>query len=255
LSGLGPGQELRTMAEAPHGIGASPPENRAQNGEGQGVEAAFDRTVEEGAHRVGRTWPGLLATGAVGGIDVGLGVLALALVLHDTGSRLLGGLGFGIGFIALTLANSELFTEDFLVPIAALVAGRATWTAVVWLWVGTLVMNLIGGWVMMGVVVVAVPDVRGPVVKLGTHFVAIGHGRVAFAVAVLGGSIITLMTWMQHSTDSIPGRLVAAVMAAFLLAAGSLNHAMWRRWRCSRPCRRERILATWTGSPPWRWPR
>ena len=31
-----------------------------------------------------------------------------------TGDKLLGGLAFSIGFIALTLARSELFTEDFL---------------------------------------------------------------------------------------------------------------------------------------------
>jgi formate/nitrite transporter FocA (FNT family) len=39
---------------------------------------------------------------------------------------LLGGLAFAIGVIALTLAQSELFTEDFLVPAAAVgaVGGR-----------------------------------------------------------------------------------------------------------------------------------
>jgi formate/nitrite transporter FocA (FNT family) len=182
--------------------------------------------VEEGERRVGRTWPGLLATGAVGGIDVGLGVLALALVLRETGSELAGGLAFGIGFIALTLANSELFTENFLVPIAALAAGRSTWAGVARLWVGTLVMNLLGGWVIMGVVVAGVPDVRHTLVVAGTHFVTIGHGREAFAAAVLGGAVITLMTWMQHGADTTMARLVAAVSAAFLLAAGRLDHAI-----------------------------
>ena len=38
--------------------------------------------------------------------------------------------------------------------------------------------------------------------------------------------IITLMTWMERSTTSVTGKLVAAFTAAFLLAAGSLNHAI-----------------------------
>ena len=38
--------------------------------------------------------------------------------------------------------------------------------------------------------------------------------------------MITLMTWMEHSTESVGAKLVAAVIAAFLLAAGSLNHVI-----------------------------
>lgn len=190
------------------------------------LASTFDRTVEEGHRRLSRTWPGLLATGAVGGIDVGVGVLALAIVVQATGSELLGALAFSIGFIALTLASSELFTEDFLVPIAAVAAGRDSWSDVVRLWVGTLITNLAGGWVMTGIIVIGVPWVRPALVALGTHFFSLGHGTQALAAAVLGGTVITLMTWMQHGTESIMARLVAAAAAAFLLAAGSLNHAI-----------------------------
>jgi formate-nitrite transporter family protein len=62
----------------------------------------------------------------MGGLDIGAGVLALLLVEHLTGSPLLGGLAFSIGFIALTLARSELFTENFLVPVAAVAARRGS---------------------------------------------------------------------------------------------------------------------------------
>jgi formate/nitrite transporter FocA (FNT family) len=76
----------------------------------------------------------LIATGLVGGLDVGIGVMALLMVEARTGNRLLGALAFGIGFLALTLANSELFTENFLVPIMAVVAKDAKWPAVARLW-------------------------------------------------------------------------------------------------------------------------
>src|SRR3954467_5804785 len=85
----------------------------------QELQQTFDRAVEEGEYRINRGWQSLLATGAVGGLDVAMGVLALLLVKHETGSDILAALAFPIGFIALTLANSELFTENFLVPIAA----------------------------------------------------------------------------------------------------------------------------------------
>lgn len=192
----------------------------------QVVAPVFDRTVEEGIRRLNRTWPGLLATGWVGGMDVGVGIMALALVKHSTGSEALGALAFGIGFIALTMASSELFTENFLVPIAAIVAGRGGIGQLAKLWAGTLVMNLLGGWVFMAIVGVGLPQLSGTLVDLGRHFVTIGLGWQALAAAVLGGGIITLMTWMQHSTEAEMPKLVAAVSAAFLLAIGSLNHAI-----------------------------
>ena len=192
----------------------------------QALAPVFDRTVEEGTRRLSRTWPGLLATGWVGGMDVGIGILALALVKQQSGSALLGSLAFGVGFIALTLASSELFTENFLVPIAAIVAGRARIRSLLRLWLGTLVMNLLGGWVIMGIVVVGLPQLKPTLMELGRHFVTIGLGWEAFCAAILGGGIITLMTWMQQGSDSEGAHIVAAVVAAFLLAAGSLNHAI-----------------------------
>jgi formate/nitrite transporter FocA (FNT family) len=52
---------------------------------------------------------------------------------------------FPIGFIALLLARSELFTENFLVPVTARVAGHGSWPQLVRLWLVTLAANLAGG--------------------------------------------------------------------------------------------------------------
>src|SRR6202011_3988115 len=98
------------------------------------------------------TWPGLLATGAGGGIDISTGILGLLIVHHATNSALLSALAFPIGFIALTLASSELFTENFPVPIAAVAARWARPRSLARLWIGTASTNLIGGWIMMGII-------------------------------------------------------------------------------------------------------
>ena len=190
------------------------------------VGSTFERTIEEGEERLSRRWSSLMATGAVGGIDVGVGVLGLLLVEEATHNSLLAGLAFGIGFIALTLASSELFTENFLVPIAAVAAGRSTAVSVLRLWLGTAVFNLLGGWVLMGVMIAGVPKLQSTAVEVAKHYSDLGLGKEAFALAVLGGTIITLMTWMQRGADSMGTQLVAAVAAAFLLVAGQLNHAI-----------------------------
>ena len=162
----------------------------------------------------------------MGGIDVSIGLLAKFTVEHATGSRLLGALAFGIGFIALTLANSELFTENFMVPVNAVVAGQATVRSLFRLWGGTLVANLVGGWIFAGLIVAAAPDLRETAVHAGTRAAEHGFVGSTIAAAVLGGTIITLMTWMERGTSSVGGKLVAAVSAAFLLGSGVVVHAV-----------------------------
>lgn len=187
----------------------------------------LQRTIDEGERRLTRTWPSLLATGAIGGLDVVTGVLALLLVKEATGSDLLGALAFGIGFLALTLGQGELFTEHFLLPVVARIARRSDRrVAVLRLWGSNLTTNLVAGWVAMALVVVAFPQLRATAIEVGGHYPDMGIGGEAFAAAVLAGMTMTLMTWMQQSTDSMVARLVAAAAVAFLLAAGPMNHVI-----------------------------
>jgi formate-nitrite transporter family protein len=189
-------------------------------------ERTFDRLVDEGEQRLGRSWPGLLATGLMGGLDIGAGVLALLLVEHLTGSPLLGGLAFSIGFIALTLARSELFTENFLVPVAAVAARRGSLAGLLRLWSSTLAMNLASGWIISFLVVSAFPDLPETAVEAATHYFELGTNWRAFALAMVGGMLITLMTHLQHATDSDGVRLVPAVAMGFVLGAGQVDHAI-----------------------------
>jgi formate/nitrite transporter FocA (FNT family) len=206
------------------GVGSDPARN-PDVAERQ-VEETFLRTVDEGRRRMSRRWAPLLATGLVGGIDVGTGVLALVLVESETGSKLLGGLAFSVGFIALALARSELFTEDFLVPVSTVIARQARFRMLVRLWVGTLVANLIGGWVFTWLMMRGYPSLAHTAIESGAYYVKLGYGLRAMSLAVLGGAVITLMTWMQHSSESMAARIVPAITGGFLLAGGQLDHAI-----------------------------
>ncbi|MDJ0314964.1 formate/nitrite transporter family protein [Arthrobacter sp. H35-D1] len=190
------------------------------------IETAFDRIVDEGAQRLVRTWPSMLVTGFFGGIEVGLGVMGFLAVEHATGSKLLGGLAFGIGFVALLLAKSELFTEGFLVPLAAVAAKEATVWQLLKLWGGTLLGNLVGGWLFMWLVMQAFPQWHEMVIETGAQFALEPLSVQTAALAILGGSTITLMTRMQHGTDSMPAKIVAAMGGGFLLAGLPLFHSV-----------------------------
>ena len=190
------------------------------------LQEAFDTIVSEGAQRLHRTWSEVLTTGFAGGLEVAVGVVLLFAVYAETGSHLLAGLAFGVGFVALLLARSELFTEGFLVPVTAVVAGRAGVGQLGKLWSGTLLTNLLGGWLFMWLVVRAFPDLRATAVESATHFVDAPLDLQSAALAVLAGIAITLMTRMQHGTTSDMAKIVAAFGGALVLAGLQLFHSI-----------------------------
>lgn len=190
------------------------------------LEGAFSRIVEEGEHRLHRTWPDMCATGTVAGIEVGVGILVMLVVEQRTGSRLLGGLAFSIGFLALLLGHSELFTEGFLVPVTVTAAGRAPVRNLLAFWVATLVTNLVGGWLVSWLFVPGFPELAATARHAASQFVDAGIGPRSLALGLLAGAVITLMTRLQHGTDSVPARIVAAVASAFVLAGLPLFHSI-----------------------------
>jgi formate/nitrite transporter FocA (FNT family) len=190
------------------------------------LEDAFARMVGEGTQRLHRSWREVLVTGFFGGAEVGMGVLAYLAVREATGNPMIAGLAFSIGFLALLLGRSELFTEGFLVPVTTVVAKRASLAQLAKLWSGTLVANLAGGWILMWLVMTAYPGLHAQAVESGTHFALAPLSPETAALAVLGGAAITLMTRMQHGTDSTPGKIAAAVAGAFLLAGLQMFHSI-----------------------------
>ena len=179
------------------GVGADPADDKTV-AETEVEDTLLD-AIDQGRRRLSRRYPALLATGAVGGIDVGTGVLGLLFVEHVTGSKVLGGLAFSIGFIALAYARSELFTEDFLVPVTTVIARQARFRMLIRLWTGTLVANLAGGWIFTWLIMRGFPEWQSTAIESGHHYVQLGLGMKAFSLAILGGAVITLMTWMQQA--------------------------------------------------------
>lgn len=194
--------------------------------QGAEITESFDRSMEEGARRLNRSTGNLLATGLMAGIDVGLGVLALLFVEHATGSEVLGGLAFSIGFVALALGRSELFTENFLVPVTTVITRKGTVGQLARLWGGTYVTNLMGGWLIAAMVMLAYPDLHEVASGRGESIMSRALSVESFMLAVLAGVAITLMTWMQRNAESEGGRLFAVVTIGFLLGSTHMNHVV-----------------------------
>ena len=188
--------------------------------------ASFHHSVEEGQARTARSLNSLIATGLMGGIDVSIGLLALLVVKEQTGSTVAGALAFGIGFVVLMLAHSELFTENYLHPVTAWLARKATALGVLRLWAGTLVFNLVGGWLFSWLIVWGLPRVHTAAIETGSVIVSRSNGELA-ALGLMAGMAMTLLTWMEVSAKASDfGRTVAAIGIGFVLIAGHLNHVV-----------------------------
>lgn len=220
---------MTTTSDRPGDGRSAPPvtgPEEPQPDEDLSPEASLHRTVEEGRTRLDRGTLSMAATGVLGGLDIGTGILAMLVVQQQTGSRLLAALAFSIAFIALLLAQSELFTEDFLVPVTAVVARQSRFRHLLRLWGITLVANLAGGWVITWLLMIGYPELHRTAVDAAAHYAALGINGRSFVLALLGGAAMTLLTWMQHGTESVPAKLVAAVAIGSLLAGAQLFHSV-----------------------------
>ncbi|WP_336923520.1 formate/nitrite transporter family protein [Aquipuribacter sp. SD81] len=205
----------------------APPETREDDeSTTEEKDQALDRVILEGRPRLHRSWPDLIGTGLVAGIEIGVGVLALLAVEEATGSRLLGALAFSVGFIALRLGHSELFTEGFHTPVMVVLADEATWGQLLRLWGGTLVANLAGGWVVAWLIATARPDLHELSGELGREFAQAPLDLETFCLAVLAGAAITLLTRMQNGTVDDVAKLVAAVGIALVIVGTGLHHSI-----------------------------
>jgi formate/nitrite transporter FocA (FNT family) len=63
-------------------------------------------------------------------------------------------------------------------------------------------------------------------VKAGSHYAHLGVSWQSFFLAVLAGAVITLLTRMQHATESLGLKVVPAVLMSFVLVGAQLFHSV-----------------------------
>ncbi|CAA9472582.1 MAG: hypothetical protein AVDCRST_MAG67-306 [uncultured Solirubrobacteraceae bacterium] len=195
----------------------------------------FARTREEGERRLTRTNLELTTTSLVAGFDVVFGVIALAAAtaaitprFGPSAGHFVGSLFFGIAFIFIVVGRSELFTENFLVPITALRSRRMTGRKLAQLWTISPVMNLVGGTALVLIVSSkgVLPEGAAPALVDVAETIGELDYWAAFLSAVVGGALITVMTWMVEGVGTVGGRIVVAWIAGVMLALLSLNHVI-----------------------------
>ncbi|HEX5174353.1 MAG TPA: formate/nitrite transporter family protein [Gaiellaceae bacterium] len=199
-------------------------------------EDIYRRTKEEGERRLERPILEMVSTGLAAGFDIVAGVVALGIVDASLKARygpglahVFASLAFGIGFVFLVVGRGELFTENFLVPIAGLDhRRRSSWLNLAKLWTTSPVANVLGGLVMILILTTHGVLPPGTSAALAGNAASIhAHGTLTlFASAVFAGALITAMTWFVEGQESMLVRVAVAWIAGALLALGSFDHVI-----------------------------
>jgi formate/nitrite transporter FocA (FNT family) len=199
-------------------------------------EDIYARTKEEGERRLERPLLEMISTALAAGFDIVAGVVVLALIEsqaeHKLGrplAHVLASLGFGIGFVFLVVGRGELFTENFLVPIAGLDHRRGdSWRNLAKLWITSPLFNIVGGLVMILLLSThsVLPFGTGAALEHTAQTVHANGVLALFISAVFAGALITAMTWFVEGQESMLVRVIVAWTAGFILALGSFNHVI-----------------------------
>lgn len=135
---------------------------------------------------------------------------------------------FGLGFAFIVIGRAELFTENFLIPVGAVFARRAAASTLVRTWGVTLLLNFAGL-----ALVAAIVSVKGVLPPGSLHAVGVVSNTLsdrsflaALMSAILAGVVMTAFTWIITAAESATGRILAALLVGYLLAAPVLNHAV-----------------------------
>ena len=201
--------------------------------------AHIERRAESvGSRRLDRSNLEILLTAVIGGGEVSIGALAAMTVLGsvlDSSSGVglypaltLAGVVFPIGFIFVIMGRSELFTENFLIPVIAVFNTERTLGSLALLWGLSWTGNMLGC-AGTAVLLLAPEAVGQPILhgfaaytdyKLGMQPIAI------FISAVLAGGVMSTLTWSLLSVQHTVGRILVIAAGAYVLMAANLSHSI-----------------------------
>src|SRR5918911_4358384 len=193
------------------------------------------RASEVGEERLDRSNLDILVTAFIGGAEVSLGGLAAMTIVGSVMEAVpglglypalaLGGLAFPIGFLFVIIGRSELFTENFLIPVVSVFKGERQPGSLASLWLLSWLGNVLGCAAMS--LLLSAPDAIGEPIKAG--FAAYTEYKLGvpllgvFVSAVLAGGVMTALTWVLLAIQHPVGRIMAIGTAGYVLFAANLS--------------------------------
>lgn len=201
-------------------------------------EALAERAAEIGQERLDRSKVDILITAFIGGVEVSLGGLAAMIVLGAAvhaapslglyGGLALAGLVFPIGFLFVIVGRSELFTENFLIPVTSVMRRQRSLLSLAILWGISWVGNMLGCAVMAALI--SIPDAVGDPLLRG--YAAYSAYKLSLSImgivvsGILAGITMTVLTWILLAMTNPLAKTAAIFAAGYVLFATNMSHGV-----------------------------
>ncbi|MDP9368414.1 MAG: formate/nitrite transporter family protein [Chloroflexota bacterium] len=203
---------------------------------GQEAPEVIDDAAKIGARRLHRGLGGTAITAFIGGMSIGFGVVAMAWAGGSVGgslaapslAHLTGSLAFPTGFLILLIGKSELFTENFFLPVAGVLMRRGSLRQLVTLWTVSLGANLVGS--LLFAFLISRPGVLDTspatgILELATTLAGYPFWT-ALVKALFAGWLMTALAWMLIAAEGIGARLVLIWVIATLVVLAGFNNVV-----------------------------
>ena len=186
----------------------------------------------EGEYELQRSHAALFWSAIAAGLSMGTSFIAQGLLEHSLGDAkwvpLIASFGYAMGFVIVILGRQQLFTENTLTPVLAVLEapGREKLRSMLQLWGIVLVANLIGGVLFAGAVAktgVFTPEVRDAFDAIALRAAAPSIW-LQFARGVFAGWLIALMVWLLPFSET--SRIHTIVLMTWLIALGGFSHVI-----------------------------
>src|SRR3954454_10598258 len=199
-------------------------------------EEIFENTRKEGERRLQRPFVEVVSTALAAGFDIAAGGILLAVLTAPLteqfgkhAASVGGAFGFGVAFVFLIVGRGELFTENFLVPLAGLHGKpRRMWLKLAELWTVSPVFNIVAGGLIALIVTThgVLPEGSGTALVDVSNSIHVNSTLALFCSAVFAGALITAMTWFVEGQESMGVRVFVGWATGSMLALGHLNHVI-----------------------------
>ncbi len=203
---------------------------------GQEAPEIIDDAAKIGSKRLHRSSAGSAITSFIGGMSVCFGAVSMAWasasvdgsIASASVAHLLGALFFPVGFIILLVGKSELFTENFFLPVTAVLERRGSMRELLSLWGVSLTFNLLGALVFAALISRGAVLGSGPaaqLVDLAEHKVDYSF-TTSIVKAVFAGWLMTMLTWLLVAAEGFGSRLFLIWIMGTLIVLGQFNHVV-----------------------------
>ncbi len=197
----------------------------------------FEPMVERGNAELQRPIVDLTVSGLIGGLDIGFGPLAMAVIagrLHESfhmslaTAIFLGSFLYPLGFVVVILGKSELFTENTLTPVAGLLTGGGTIGKLAKRWAVVLTANIAGAIIFSALVAhstIVFDPYKAVYREMGLPLVNHPFWQAMLA-GVFGGWLIALTAWLIEAVEGGATRLLIIYLVTYLVVGLQLYHCI-----------------------------